>query len=79
MCASWFETPPLTVVQNPPQEVRMRNKENPVTLQRKIHFEDSELWGKLPESVQENCRSLLKELLTSIAKNDERRQHERED
>ena len=57
----------------------MHNKENPVTRQRKIRFEDEELWARLPESVQESCRSLWKELLASIAKKDERRQHERED
>ena len=33
----------------------MHNKENPVTRQRKIHFEDDELWTRLPESVQENA------------------------
>jgi hypothetical protein len=32
-----------------------------------------------PESVQESCRSLWKELLTAIAKKDEQRQYERED
>jgi hypothetical protein len=57
----------------------MHNKENPVTRQRKIHFEDDELWVRLPESVQESCRRLCKELLASIANKDERRQHERED
>jgi hypothetical protein len=57
----------------------MHNKENPVTRQRKIHFEDDELWIRLPESVQERCRSLWKELLASVLKKDERRQHERED
>jgi hypothetical protein len=67
------------VVQNPHQEVGMHNKENQVTRQRKIHFEDEELWARLPESVQESCRMLWKELLASIAKKDERRQHERED
>ena len=57
----------------------MHNKENPVTRQRKIHFEDDELWTRLPQSVQESCRSLWKELLASVVKKDERRQHERED
>ena len=57
----------------------MHNKENPVTRQREIHFEDDELWARLPESAQESCRSLWKELLTAIAKKDEQRQHERED
>ena len=57
----------------------MHNKENPVTRQRKLHFEDDELWATLPESVRESCRSLWKELLASVLKKDERRQHERED
>jgi hypothetical protein len=66
-------------VQNSQQEVGMHNKENLVTGQRKLRFEDNELWATLPEAVQENCRSLWKELLTSVLKKDERRQHERED
>ena len=57
----------------------MHNKENPVTRQRKLHFEDDELWATLPESVRESCRSLWKELLANVLKKDERRQHERED
>jgi hypothetical protein len=57
----------------------MHNKENPGTRQRELHFEDDELWTKLPESVQERCRNLWKELLASVLKKDERRQHERED
>jgi hypothetical protein len=57
----------------------MHNKENRVTRQHKLHFEDDEVWTILPESVQERCRSLWKELLASVLKKDERRQHERED
>jgi len=57
----------------------MHNKENPVTRQRKLHFEDDELWTMLPDAVRERCRSLWKELLASVLKKDERRQHERED
>jgi hypothetical protein len=57
----------------------MHNKENPVTRQRKLHFEDDELWMTLPPSVQERCRTLWKELLGSVLKKDERRRDERED
>ena len=57
----------------------MHNKENPVTRQRKIQFEDDQLWNRLPESVQEKCRNLWKELLASMAKKNERRQYERKD
>lgn len=66
-------------VQNPQQEVGMHNKENPVARQRRLRFQDNELWAMLPEAVQESCRSLWKELLASVLKKDERRQHERED
>jgi hypothetical protein len=57
----------------------MHNKESSVARQRRLHFEDNELWETLPEAVQEGCRSLCKELLASVLKKDERRQHERED
>ena len=57
----------------------MHNKENPVARQRMLCFEESELWATLPEAVQESCRSLWKELLASVVKTSERRQHERED
>jgi hypothetical protein len=57
----------------------MHNKENPVTRQHKFHFEDDELWTRLPQSAQERCRSLWKELLASVLKKDEWRQDERED
>ena len=67
------------IVQNPQQEVGMHNKENPVARQRRLCFEASERWATLPEAVQESCRSLWKELLASVVKKDERRQHERED
>jgi hypothetical protein len=57
----------------------MHNKQNPVTHQRRLHFEDDELWKMLPQAVQERCRTLWKELLASVLKKDEGRQHERED
>lgn len=57
----------------------MHNKENPAMRQRQLHFEDDELWTRLPESVQERCRTLWKELLTSVLKKDEGRQDERKD
>jgi hypothetical protein len=57
----------------------MHNKENPATQQRNLRFEDDELWTRLPESVQERCRSLWKELLASVLKKDKGRQRERED
>ena len=57
----------------------MHNKENPLTRQHTLHFEDDGLWTRLPDSVRERCRSLWKELLASVLKKDERGQHERED
>lgn len=67
------------IVQNPQEEVGMHNKENPVARQSRLCFEDNELWATLPKAVQESCRSLWKELLASVLKKDEGRQHERED
>jgi hypothetical protein len=57
----------------------MHKQENPITQQRNLQFEDNELWTRLPEAVQDSCRSLWKELLASVLKKDERRRHERED
>src|SRR5262249_53941060 len=37
------------VVQNPRQEDRMHNHEKSVARQRKLHFEDDELWTIFPE------------------------------
>jgi hypothetical protein len=67
------------VVQKPQQEVGMHNKKNSIAQQRKLHFEDDELWMMLPQAVQERCRTLWKELLASVLKKDEGRRDERED
>ena len=67
------------VVQNPQQEVRMHNHEKPVARQRKLHFEDDELWTIFPEEVRESCRGLWREMLASVLKGRERRPDERED
>jgi hypothetical protein len=68
----------LLIVQNPQEEVRMQSHENPATRQRKLPFEDDELWPMLPESVRESCRVLWKELLASVLKKEEGRLNERE-
>ena len=57
----------------------MHNQENPVIRQRQLSFEDDELWTRLPLPVQEHCRMLWKELLTSVLQQEERRRDERED
>jgi hypothetical protein len=67
------------VVQNPQQEDRMHNHEKPVARQRKLHFEDDELWIILPEEVRERCRELWQEMLASVLQGRERRPDERED
>ena len=67
------------VVQNPQQEDRMHNHEKPVARQRKLHFEDDELWMILPEEVRERCRELWREMLASVLQGRERRPNERED
>ena len=67
------------VVQNPQQEGRMHNHEKPVARQRKLQFEDDELWTIFPEEVRERCRGLWQEMLASVLKERERRRDERED
>jgi hypothetical protein len=67
------------VVQNPQQEDRMHNHEKPVARQRKLHFEDDELWMIFPEEVRERCRELWQEMLASVLQGRERRPDERED
>ena len=69
------------VVQNLHQEVGMQNhnKENQIVLQRKLRFEEEEIWTELPESTREHCRTLWRQLLANALKTNERRQNERED
>jgi hypothetical protein len=67
------------VVQNPQQGDRMHNHEKPVARQRKLHFEDDELWIIFPEEVRERCRELWQEMLASVLQGGERRPDERED
>jgi hypothetical protein len=67
------------VVQNPQQEDRMHNHEKPVARQRKLHFEDDELWIIFPEEVRERCRELWQEMIASVLQGRERRPDERED
>jgi hypothetical protein len=67
------------VVQNLHQEVRMHSNENPSAWQRRLHFEDEEIWTELPEAVREHCRTLWRQVLASVLKTGEGRQNERED
>jgi hypothetical protein len=68
------------VVQNLHQEVRMQNnKESRIVLQRKLRFEEEEIWIELPESTREHCRGLWRQLLESVLNDADRRPNERED
>ena len=67
-------------MQNLHQEVRMQNnKENRIMLQRKLRFEEEEIWTELPESTREHCRGLWRQLLESGLNDADRRPNERED
>lgn len=66
-------------MQNLQQEARMDSEKNRAVWQRRMHFEEEEIWTKLPELVQEHCRTLWRQLLASVLKTGERRQNERED
>jgi hypothetical protein len=66
-------------MQNLLQEARMDRNQNRTVWQRRLHFEDEQIWTELPESVREHCRTLWRQLLASVLKTGERRQNERED
>lgn len=55
------------------------NKENRTVGQRKLRFEDEEIWTELPESTREHCRGLWRQLLESVLNDADRRPNERED
>jgi hypothetical protein len=56
----------------------MHSNENPSRWQRKLHFEDEEVWTMLPASVREQCVALWRQMLASVLKTDQGRQNERE-
>jgi hypothetical protein len=64
------------VVQNLHQEVRMHSNEKPAGWQRKLRFEDEEIWTVLPASVREQCLTLWRQVLASVLKTDKGRQNE---
>ena len=57
----------------------MHSNEKPTGWQRRLHFEDEEIWNELPESVREQCRMLWRQVLASVLPAGEGRQNERED
>ena len=67
------------VVQNLHQEVSMHSNESPSRWQRKLRFDDEEIWTALPASVREQCLTLWRQMLASVLKTGERRHNERED
>ena len=66
-------------MQNLQQEARVDRNNNRAVWQRRLDFEDGQIWTELPESVREHCRTLWRQLLASVLKTGDRRQNERED
>src|SRR5580693_5703769 len=79
MTSAWSVLWTVMVVQNLHQEVRMQNtKESRIVLQRKLRFEEEEIWTELPESTREHCRGLWRQLLESVLNSGDGRPNERE-
>jgi hypothetical protein len=57
----------------------MPTHKNASTRQQELRFEIDQVWSVLAEPTRAACRSLFRELLASVLKKSERRQHERED
>jgi hypothetical protein len=55
----------------------MQNNDKPAGWQRKLRFEDEEIWIVLPASVREQCLALWRQVLVSVLKSDKGRQNER--
>jgi hypothetical protein len=70
--------PVIAIVQNLRQEVLMHDPRNGLR-QRELKFDDEELWTVLPEPVQQECRSLWRQMLAAVLNPSNRRQNERED
>jgi hypothetical protein len=79
MTSAWSVLWTVMVVQNLHQEVRMQNNKVNRILQRKLRFEEEEIWTELPESTREHCRGLWRQLLESVLNDADRRPNERED
>jgi hypothetical protein len=50
-----------------------------VVRQRKLRFEEGEIWTELPDSTREQCRTLWRQLLANVLKMSGGRQNERKD
>jgi hypothetical protein len=57
----------------------MHSNESPSMWQRKLRFDDEEIWTALPVLVRAQCLTLWRQMLASVLKTGERRQNERED
>ncbi len=57
----------------------MRSNDHRDSHQRRLPFENQEVWTVLPEEVRERCGSLFSQLLARVLKKDEGRLNERED
>jgi hypothetical protein len=57
----------------------MHSNESPSRWQRKLRFDDEEIWTVLPASIREQCVILWRQTHASVLKTGERRQNERED
>jgi hypothetical protein len=57
----------------------MQNNRKDRIVQRKLRFEEEEIWTELPELTREHCRGLWRQLLESVLKGAERSSNERED
>jgi len=57
----------------------MRNNDHRDCPQRRLPFENREVWTVLPEEVRERCPSLFSQLLARVLKKDEGKLNERED
>jgi hypothetical protein len=56
----------------------MHSNESRSRWQRKLRFEDEEIWAVLPASVREQCLTLWRQMLASVLKTDLGRQNDRE-
>jgi len=54
------------------------HNEGPRAQQRRLRFDDEELWTALPESVQQQCRLLLRQILATILNPKVRRENDGE-
>ena len=47
--------------------------------QRRLRFDDPELWAELPEAVREQCRALWGQMLTAVLRSNKEEENDGED